>query len=228
MTAVPGLAQDRTGPNAAEQAAQPVAGGSGVARFDAAMQMAEIGRSARDPVLLVAAARALALVGRTPGTDEGATGDAPVGAKPRPAAGSGATRAETPPTDLFDQLLAGARLLASPGDEAIAALIADTEQSASRGTVAGPHTHNVRLRANRYWDSIETFTGGRLAEAGTAGDGDTDVDLEVYDQNGNLMCSSLSSDDREYCSWTPAWTGDFRIRITNLGWVYNDVVLAVN
>ncbi|WP_269514493.1 hypothetical protein [Brevundimonas subvibrioides] len=222
----PALAQDRSGQNSAAVEAQAVAGGSGVARFDAAMRLAEIGREARDPVLLVAAARAVALVGRTPGTDEGQTGEAPAGTKPRPA--QGATRAETPAQDLVAQLLGEARLLAPAGDETVAALIAETEQSASRGTVAGPHTHDVRLLANRYYDTIETFTAGRLAEAAIAGDGDTDVDLEVYDQNGNLLCSSLSSDDTEYCGWTPAWTGQFRIRITNLGWVYNDVRLAVN
>ena len=61
------------------------------------------------------------------------------------------------------------------------------------------------------------FNGGQLAEVGIAGDGGSDLDLLVFDENDHLVCRSASSTDREYCRWWPRWTGPFRIEIQNLG-----------
>ena len=58
--------------------------------------------------------------------------------------------------------------------------------------------------------------------------GDTDVDLVVYDSNGNRICSSTRGGDREYCRWTPAWTGEFTVRVSNYGRVYNAVTMVTN
>ena len=63
------------------------------------------------------------------------------------------------------------------------------------------------------------FRAGRLAEVGISGDGDTDLDLFIYDENGNRVCQDISFDDREYCSWIPRRTGPFSIEIENLGGV---------
>lgn len=72
------------------------------------------------------------------------------------------------------------------------------------------------------------FRGGRLAEVSVIGDGDTDLDLYVYDEYGNLIDSDTDATDTTYCSWTPAWTGSFRIEIKNLGSVYNNYQISTN
>src|SRR2546421_7292389 len=60
-----------------------------------------------------------------------------------------------------------------------------------------------------------TFIGGQRAEVAIVGDGDTDLDLYVYDENGNLIASSDGPSDREAVSWTPRWTGKFKIKVVN-------------
>ena len=73
-----------------------------------------------------------------------------------------------------------------------------------------------------------TFRGGELAEVGVVGDGDTDLDLYVYDENDNLIAKDIDYGDDCYVSWTPSWTGAFKIKIKNLGNVYNRYVLITN
>ena len=80
-------------------------------------------------------------------------------------------------------------------------------------------TTSVKSHASDSYDY--NFVGGYPASAGISGDGDTDLDLYVYDQYGNLACSSTEDEDTEVCSWTPKWTGSFRIVVKNRGSVYN-------
>lgn len=54
-----------------------------------------------------------------------------------------------------------------------------------------------------------------------SGDGDTDLDLFVYDENDNLIDSDTDSDDKCLCTVRPKWTGKFKIKIKNLGNLYN-------
>lgn len=216
---------DRKGTNAAVVSAVSAAKTTGVSGFNSAMELAEIGRQQKDPLMLVAAARVVLAIGGTPGDDAGKSGAADTA---KPAGGSGAaTKPDATAKPLAERLLAEATGYAR-GNEVTLGLIRETQASAGRGTPAGPHRHDVRLGSRKYVDYTERFVQGQLAEAGVAGDGDTDVDITVYDANGNRICSSTRSGDREYCSWTPAWTGDFRIRVTNYGSVYNDVALLVN
>ena len=72
------------------------------------------------------------------------------------------------------------------------------------------------------------FNGGETARVLVSGDGDTDLDLYVYDENGNMICSDVDSTDQTFCVWTPNWTGTFRIKIKNLGSVYNEYSLVAN
>ena len=52
-------------------------------------------------------------------------------------------------------------------------------------------------------------------------DGDTDLDLFVYDENDNMVDSDVEGDDECLCVVTPKWTGKFKIKIKNYGNVYN-------
>ena len=84
----------------------------------------------------------------------------------------------------------------------------------------------VRARGTDYY-TID-FRGGALAEVAVMGDGDSDLDLFIYDENGNLVCRDIDSTDITLCQWRPVWTGSFRVEIQNLGGVYNRYSLVTN
>lgn len=87
------------------------------------------------------------------------------------------------------------------------------------GEVVGAYS-SVRYSTN--------FYGGQAAEVIIWGDGDTDLDLFIYDGNGNLIASDTDSLDFCVCSWTPRWTGEFTVVVMNLGSVYNEFDIATN
>ena len=53
-------------------------------------------------------------------------------------------------------------------------------------------------------------------------------EIYVYDNNGNLIDSDTDYTDNCVCTWTPRWTGNFRIRVVNRGNVYNQYILRTN
>ena len=59
------------------------------------------------------------------------------------------------------------------------------------------------------------------------GDGDTDLDLYIYDENGNLVDVDNDYTDRCVCEVVPKWTGRFTIKVVNRGRVYNRYTLDV-
>lgn len=128
-------------------------------------------------------------------------------------------------------LLADARVSAA-GDETLLAMIAKVEQkqqvSAARGGAGGPAYDNDRVEARSYVQYYITFRGGEFAEVAVVGDGDTDLDLYIYDENGNLIDSDIDYTDACYCSFVPSWTGSFRVKIVNRGSVYNRYTLITN
>jgi len=73
------------------------------------------------------------------------------------------------------------------------------------------------------------FRGGEVTRISLSGDGDTCLELRVYDEFGNLIASDTrgSGDDRQVCV-RPKWTGPFTVKIRNLGSVYNDYVLIMD
>lgn len=72
------------------------------------------------------------------------------------------------------------------------------------------------------------FTGGELAEVAISGDGDTDLDLTIYDEFGNYIGSDTGATDDAYVAWTPRWTGKFRVEVRNPGTVHNQYVMITN
>ena len=128
-----------------------------------------------------------------------------------------------------DNLFALAEEYAGTNEELLA-LVADAKSRnyTPKGLRGGAEVvyDIVRARDIDVWRLV--FRGGEYAELCVVGDGDTDLDLYVYDENGNLICSDTDYTDRNYCSWTPRWTGPFRVVIENLGTVYNEYRLATN
>ena len=123
------------------------------------------------------------------------------------------------------QLLADATTFAE-GDKNLLALIQDAGNT--RGRVNGPLMHTDRVKAG-YTDVYRyTFRGGEEALILVSGDGDTDLDLYVYDENDNLIDYDTDRTDTCAASFTPRWTGEFKIKIKNLGNVYNEYLLLIN
>jgi hypothetical protein len=117
------------------------------------------------------------------------------------------------------------------GDETLLKLIAQVEGDASgahRGAVNGPRKGYYSVSAGCYNDFDVNFVKGKLAEVLVSGDGDTDLDLYVYDSNGNLIDKDADYTDDCYVCWVPAWTGRFTIRVVNRGGVYNSYVIVTN
>jgi hypothetical protein len=73
-----------------------------------------------------------------------------------------------------------------------------------------------------------SFNAGDRAVVAVQGDGDTELQLLVYDQNNHLIDSDTCQHSRCVATWTPSWTGPFYIVVRNMGWVYNQYQMATN
>jgi hypothetical protein len=96
------------------------------------------------------------------------------------------------------------------------------------GVVGGPVSSTTRVKARGTDVFNETFRGGERAVVSVAGDGDTDIDVFVYDEFGNLVASDTGATDRCYVSWFPSRTGRYTIRVVNLGNVWNEYTIRTN
>lgn len=127
-------------------------------------------------------------------------------------------------------MLADAKKLAGK-DASVVAKASEVERAISEKTkrsVDGPYYHTDII----YGKSTDTyrvkFRGGESAEVLVSGDGDTDLDLYIYDANGNLIDKDVDYTDDCVCIWTPRRTGTFTIKIVNRGRISNRYVLATN
>ena len=123
------------------------------------------------------------------------------------------------------QLLADATKFAD-GDANLLALIKAAGEV--RGATNGPIRHTDSVNANHTDRYTISFRGGEEAIVIVNGDGDTDLDLFIYDENGNFITSDTDSTDNCVCTFNPRWTGPFTIKIKNYGNVYNRYVLITN
>lgn len=185
-----------------------------------AHMLAAYGRRAQDPLALIAAARILK---QTPTQDMKTEGVVrkQEGVEEKPKTESG-----TKPVEV-DALLAEAGALA--GENAtLAALGKWVADEQGRGRQGGPACGTRRLDARSYIEFGETFVAGEAARIVVDGDGDTDLDVYVYDEGGNLIDSDTDGTDFCVCEWTPRWTGAFTIRVENLGLVWNQFSICTN
>lgn len=131
------------------------------------------------------------------------------------------------------QLIADARefafedaTLLAMADKVQTRLNADIE--GTRGAVGGPKYAYGTVYAHSYTYYDAKFWANEIAEVVVSGDGDTDLDLYVYDENGNLITSDTDYTDDCYVRFYPRWTGRFRIKIVNRGGVYNNYAIVTN
>lgn len=83
-----------------------------------------------------------------------------------------------------------------------------------------------RLSANSYRIHNIRLNRGS-ADIILEGDGDTDLDLYVYDDNNNFIAKSECVCDSERISLTIYRTSIFKVKVFNRGSVYNDYYLTV-
>lgn len=210
------------GPNEGEKGeGQTASTEVGLESTTVAAQLAEWGRDNNSAEALVAAAQLLAT-----------TSPSPSGASKTTEAGSGVaeSKAESAQPSLDPKvLLADAAALAkTKGQTQLASHIAGIQLTSTRAAVGGPKYTVERVLAYSTDSYTVMFRGGESARVCLSGDGDTDLDLYVYDEYGNSIESGLSYGDDECVSWYPKWTGPFTIRVKNRGKVYNQYVLLTN
>lgn len=130
----------------------------------------------------------------------------------------------------YETVLADAKRFAD-GDPNLLTLIDNIDaeaKGAQRGAVNGPSRHYDSVNGNSTDTYNISFVANELAEILVSGDGDTDLDLYVYDSNGNLIASDTDYTDDCYVRWVPKWTGRFIVKIVNRGPVYNRYVILTN
>lgn len=123
------------------------------------------------------------------------------------------------------KLLADAKAKAA-GNGTLLALI--DEIGTTRGAVGGPKYSSTNVKANGTDVYHISFRAEQTAIVTVIGDGDTDLDLYVYDENGNLIVKDVDYSDDCVVSFVPKWTGVFTIKIVNRGNVYNNYVMRTN
>ncbi|MCD8291937.1 MAG: hypothetical protein LUC91_10620 [Prevotella sp.] len=130
----------------------------------------------------------------------------------------------------YETVLADAKKFAE-GDANLLAIIDNIDAEAKgsqRGAVNGPSLHYDSVNGNSTDTYSISFVAGYLAEILVSGDGDTDLDLYVYDSGGHLIAKDDDYSDDCYVCWVPAWTGRFIVKIVNRGRVYNRYAIATN
>ncbi len=167
--------------------------------------LAKYGDARKDPLALIVAAKMLREVGgqdlKAPKTTTG---------------GSGQAAADKPDTRTADALLQRARALAGDRKDLLA-LADDVAKAGGRGAVGGPKSTRTVVNTNGTDQFRVAFDAGVPAMVAISGDGDSRLDLLVYDENGNRICSQVGPGDDAACRWTPSWTGSFTIRVVNYG-----------
>jgi hypothetical protein len=71
------------------------------------------------------------------------------------------------------------------------------------------------------------FTAGELVTIAVSGDGDTDLDLVIETPGGRVIASDLDSTDDCRVTFRAPYSGRYRIKVKNLGGVYNRYLMFV-
>jgi hypothetical protein len=148
-----------------------------------------------------------------------------------PERGGAATSVENPvesPEFTFANLLADARRFAGR-DQTMLAWANEVEKiGEARGALGGAKSGNSTLGPRSTERYTITFVGGQLAQVYVSGNGVTDLDLYIYDENGNLIGYDDDRTDECLVQWAPKWTGPFVIEVRNLGTVFNRYYITTN
>ena len=207
---------DKSGTNFSDTAAEMTESGKAVETLSLGYKLAEYARTAEDPRAMIVAAR---MVGSIPVSEaeekgaiegEGAGEEGDAGALP-----SG------------DALFAEARDLAA-GDPDILAEIDMAQGEGSKGVVGGAIGTTQYVPGQTVWTVRFNARGGEPLVIGTKRGSYAEVDLKVFDENGNLVCQDLSHDVVLACQVNPIWTGAFKVQVINHGNSGSAMALVTN
>jgi hypothetical protein len=212
---------DTSGVNAAAVKAAATPEANAVDALGSVAALAAWGRANRDPEAMIVAARMLRSIPVAEGTVTGVI-EGPVATTPAP------QRPALTPAGLLGEARTFAR-----GNAATLTRIRQAEAATSRGVISSAFgrgaVRTVRdVSANSTWRFTLDARGGAPLRILAVGDGDTDVDMRVRDQNGNVVCEDLDFDHRAACAITPAWTGRFTVDVINTGSVWTRTMLVTN
>jgi len=197
-------AKKASGPNIdnkAEAKSDPTA--NAVSMTVIADQLARYGDEKKDPLALIVAARLKKEAG---GTEE---------ARKKETKGGKDEQAKSGADMSADALLGRAKKLAGERKDIVA--LAD-ETAGTRGVVGGPRTTATVVRSGGVDIFHVPYRGGEVAAVGLGTDGNSNLGLYVYDQNGNPICRATAYGDVKLCKWVPAWSGAFRVEVVNPGY----------
>ncbi len=94
-------------------------------------------------------------------------------------------------------------------------LLNQTAYSLGLGNYSMSHDPYVNSLGNgSYYSLTLNLTGGwNYAILGVCDEDCTDLDLTLYDENGNMIDSDTAYDDTPLVTITPQWTGQFTIKV---------------
>jgi hypothetical protein len=111
---------------------------------------------------------------------------------------------------------------------ALAALMGTLPAGLYADPVGGPKSATTTVAAN----STDTFNiclrGAEVTRIVVRGDTDTDLDLYVYDRQGNLVASDTDYTDFCVVHVRPRTTGLFTVRVVNRGPVWNEYTIVAH
>ncbi|GAB6038815.1 hypothetical protein JCM15519_33740 [Fundidesulfovibrio butyratiphilus] len=181
-----------------------------------AAQLIDYGRTHKSALALLTAAQ---IMKNTPSADA-KQAKATEGEATSQAAGKG--QVPSP-----EKLLVEAKAMAKDNPKLLELIEQESKMGGSRQVVGGPKRILENVKAHTTDVFTLTFRESEPAAAAIIGDGDTDLDLFVYDQNGNLIGKDDDSTSRCLVEWRPRWTGPFKIKVKNNGNVSSDYLLLI-
>lgn len=114
------------------------------------------------------------------------------------------------------------------GNEHLLAIIDMSDTGPVRGAI-GEEKYSFDMIKGYSTDTYKVkFKENKKAVVQVKGVGLTDLDLYIYDRNGNLITSDTAKSDNCECTWIPKWTSEFTIRIKNRGGFYNMYYMQTN
>jgi hypothetical protein len=159
-----------------------------------------VGVETADPVLMLAAARLRKSINPEPvarAADGGEAGtDAPLG---------------------WEAMAVAAEDLAE-GDDALLGLIDDLRAEGTKGVASGP-VYNIGNLSRGKTDNYRNidFKGGEYAEVYVEAQSSVDLNLQVTDAQGRLVCADTDVSHIAYCGWRPDAPGAFTLTVQNKG-----------
>jgi hypothetical protein len=211
------------GPRATAAQSAMTAGDSAVRSVDDAIlarRLAAFGRRTRSAMALVAAAQMLLDLPARPLDPPRTTGGDPTSSPAAPADTNREVLA----------LLTSAQIVA-PYDEQLGVIVRALRVRATaqpRGAGGGPRERQSRVPPNGVDTYSIAFRGGEPAVVYVTGDGQSNLDLTVFDPNGRRIGLDAGPYDEGLVRWTPRVTGNYRVEVRNLGKVSNGYVLITN